>query len=88
MQPQNEADQAELACASGAFCPTPSQQYECPAGSYCVTGSVEPITCDYAHLLNTTPYMGEQARKVWATPPTHDPPCAATPQDDGQSMGC
>jgi len=32
-------------CAAGSYCPTPSEEVECPAGSWCEEGSVAPERC-------------------------------------------
>ena len=58
---QNESDLSNFTCPKGFYCPTPGQQLKCPAGSYCVERTIQPISCNYARLLNTTPYMSEQA---------------------------
>jgi len=32
-------------CPAGFYCPTPTESYICPAGSFCKKGSVEPTQC-------------------------------------------
>ncbi len=32
-------------CPVGFYCPTPTETYVCPAGSFCKQGSVEPTSC-------------------------------------------
>lgn len=38
-------------CPPGSYCPSPSQQILCEAGTYCVGGSLEPFSCDLSGLL-------------------------------------
>ena len=32
-------------CPAGFYCPTPTEMFVCPAGSFCKQGSVEPTSC-------------------------------------------
>ena len=52
----DESDLSSLDCPKGRSCPTPSSNLPCPAGSFCVGRTVDPITCDYNWLLNNAPY--------------------------------
>ncbi len=61
---QNETNLSEFVCEQGSYCPTAAQQIKCPAGTYCIQRSVLPISCDYDHLLNTTPYLGKYTGDV------------------------
>lgn len=38
-------------CPAGFYCPSPSQQIPCKAGTYCVESSVEEYTCKFTDLL-------------------------------------
>lgn len=38
-------------CPAGSYCPTPQEQYACEAGTYCVSGSLEPTSCDVGGAL-------------------------------------
>ena len=53
----NETDQDGLRCGAGNYCPSPSVQLPCPAVSYCVDGTIEPLSCDFEDMLESDPYM-------------------------------
>ena len=40
-------------CQRGQYCPDPSAQLPCPAGSFCSSSSVAPVTCDVGTIINT-----------------------------------
>eukprot|EP00798_Chlamydomonas_sp_ICE-L_P004549 gene4549-14728_t len=53
----NESDLSAFVCPDGFFCPTPDRMEPCPAGTYCLQGASEPVSCNYEELLETNPYM-------------------------------
>jgi hypothetical protein len=50
---QDEHDLSSLQCKRGQYCPDPSQQLPCPAGSFCTSSSVQPVTCDINTIIAT-----------------------------------
>jgi hypothetical protein len=42
-----------ILCEKGKYCPTPTTQLECPAGSFCPLGQFSPIPCDSLTTCNT-----------------------------------
>lgn len=42
-----------LKCPKGYHCPNPTTKIECSPGSFCTSGSIAPLSCNYTHLLTT-----------------------------------
>lgn len=38
-------------CSPGHSCPSPDVEIECPAGTYCVEGSIEQYSCNFTQLI-------------------------------------
>ncbi len=49
---QTGSDLAALDCPASSYCPTPAEEYVCPAGYYCQAGSLQPLTCNITDLLD------------------------------------